>query len=78
MPNGLEPKPINQPTSKPRWKSKTYWWGGSLMVLALAIFSLPEFQALIAELPPQYAGWATGLIAIVTLILRELTKEPVG
>lgn len=78
MPNGLEPKPVaDEPKSKPRWQSKTYWWGSGLIALALLILGSSEFQELVAQLPPEYAGWATGLIGLVTLILREVTKQAV-
>jgi len=64
--------------SKSRYLSKTYWWGSSLIAIALLVLASSEFQAFIDSLPPEYVGWATGIAGIVTLILRELTKEPVG
>lgn len=63
---------------KSRAKSKTYWFGGSLAVLGLAIFGLPEFGEFVANLPPEYQGGAALVVGIATMVLREVTKEPVG
>lgn len=63
---------------KKQWyKSKTVGFGAALGVLGLAILALPEFQAVINTLPAEYTGYATLGIALVTVILRFVTGQPI-
>ncbi len=79
MPNGIEPKAIVPAiqTTKPRIKSKTYWFGGLLVLLA-AVLQLPEIGEAVNLLPENWQELAIGLIGIVVMILREVTNEPVN
>lgn len=63
---------------KSRFKSKTYGFGVILAALGLAALGLPEFKALLETMPAEYQGVALFIIGVLTLVLRELTKVPVG
>ena len=62
---------------KPRHKSKTYWFGGLLVLLA-AILQLPQINEAVAFLPDDWQDIAIGAIGIAVMVLREVTKSPVG
>lgn len=63
---------------KPRYKSKTYGLAALLAVFALAIFGLPELQAVVEAFPAEYQATILFAIGMVTAILREFTKVPIG
>lgn len=59
------------------YKSKSITFGASLAVLGLAILALPEVQAFIAGLPPEYLGLATLAMSVITVVLRHVTTGPI-
>lgn len=64
--------------TKPRYRSKTYGFGAALLVLAAAVFGLPEVRAVVETLPADYQAAALLVIGVLTMVFRELTKGPVG
>ena len=61
-------------TPKPFWKSKTVWFNGLTILIAVAtIFGFTINQELFAEV----TGVLVALSPIVNLILRFFTKQPV-
>lgn len=63
---------------KPRYLSKTYGFGAAMLLLGGAVLGLPELKAMVETLPAEYQGGALFVIGLLTWVLRELTKGPVG
>lgn len=59
--------------AKPRRRSTTYWVNG-LVILA----GLLEIVRDSGQLLPETAAWVGVALGAANLILRELTKQPVG
>lgn len=64
--------------SKAWIQSKTNWFGGSLIALAIAILSSADVQAWIETLPAEFQGLALGVIGLIVWWLRYITKQPIG
>lgn len=55
------------------WRSRTFWWNILALVVALAgYFGFGDFEA-----SPDTAAIAAGVAAVINLVLRVLTDEPV-
>jgi uncharacterized membrane protein HdeD (DUF308 family) len=67
-----------EPKQKPWYKSRTNGLGGAAVLLGLAILGMPEFAAVIDQLPIQYHGNAWLLVGVVTVILRHLTNQAIA
>ena len=63
---------------KPRYLSKTYGFGAALLLLGGAVLGLPELKAMVETLPAEYQAGALFVVGLLTWVLRELTKGPVG
>ena len=58
---------------KPFYKSKTFWFNLLALIVAIAnAFGYAEFKP-----DPHVADLAMGMIAVMNLVLRFMTKEPV-
>jgi hypothetical protein len=62
---------------KPRYKSKTYWFGALLIALP-GILQSEHVAPLIDLLPGEWSTYAYSIIGVIVIILREVTKKPVG
>ena len=71
----LVPKPReNEMNGKPLTKSKTFW--ANLITAAVGILIAVAGSDIIQQ-NPEYAGYAATAIAVMNVILRLMTKEPV-
>lgn len=61
--------------SKPRHKSKTNWFGMGLMLFSGVQQYLPQVQE---QLSASTYNWIIFGSGVVVVILREITKDPVG
>ena len=58
---------------KPFWESKTFWFNLLALVVAVAsAFGYREFQP-----DPEVLQLAVGIIALINLLLRFVTKQPI-
>ena len=48
-----------------------------LAILGMAIITLPEFQAVVDNLPIEYIGMATLFVSLAGTVLRFVTKQPI-
>lgn len=64
---------MKDPLAKHVMESKTLW--ANALVLALAILSLPEFNAVVPQSATPYVLLAS---AVLNIVLRVMTNQPVG
>ena len=64
--------------AKPWLNSRTNWFGGSLVALALAFLASSDLQTWVAALPGEYQGLALALIGLIIWYLRHITIQPVS
>jgi hypothetical protein len=62
-------------TGKPPWKSKTMWLGGLTTLVAVASF-MQEHEMIMEH--PQIAAWIGLGVGVLTIVIRKLTKGPIG
>lgn len=69
-----EPKPEEKPVAKPITKSKTFWV--NLLAGAASVITLLTNSDLLAD-NPEIAGIGGAVLAVINVVLRFVTKEPV-
>jgi hypothetical protein len=72
-----EPKPVPEPEESPVksiFKSKTIW--ANLIGGGVALLTALTNSDLVAD-NPEYAAYAATAMAVLNLVLRMVTKEPV-
>lgn len=60
---------------KPQVKSKTNWFGISLMLFSGIQQYAPQIQA---ELSPTVYNYILFIAGVIVVVLRQVTKDPVG